>query len=466
MSETYDVVVIGAGPAGENAAGRCAKAGLRTLIVERELAGGECSYWACIPSKTLLRPGEVLAAARRVPGAREAITGELDVAAALARRDWMVNNYDDVGQVKWITDTGIEFARGHARFAGPKQIVVETADGTRAISAATAVVVATGSEPVIPPVDGLSDIRIWDSRGATEAKHVPSRLLVIGGGVVACEMAQAWRRLGAEEVTIVERGEHLLSREEPFVGEELRDAFEAEGIHVLTRTSVKKVVREADDAPIVASFDSLPDVVADEVLVAIGRRPRTSDLGVETIGLEPGRAIEVDDHLRSTEVDGGWLYAIGDANRRALLTHMGKYQAKIAADNIAGGDVEAVADHKAVTRVVFTDPQVAAVGLTERQAREAGIEVEVYSTRTADVAGATVSGEDVRGTCRLVVDGARRVIVGATFTGPAIGDLLHSATIAIAGDVPLERLRHAVPAFPSISEVWLNLIDEALGTGA
>ena len=454
MTDQFDVIVVGAGPAGENVAGRCADGGLSTAIVERELVGGECSYWGCIPSKTLARPGDVIAAARRVPGAAAAVTGRIDVAAALARRDYMTSNWDDTGALGWLESEGIELVRGAGRLAGERIVEVETKTGaTRRLTARTAVVLATGTGAFIPPIPGLAESDPWDNRSVTAAKEIPRRLLVLGGGAVGAEMAQAMRRLGAEEVTVVEAGERLLAREEPFAGDEVRAAFEAEGITVVTGA---RLVAASRNGAVTGTLEDGRTITADEILVAVGRRPSTSDIGLETVGLQPGRYVEVDDQLRATGVAGGWLYAVGDCNGRALLTHMGKYQARLAGDVILGKDVRATAP---VPRVTFTDPQVCAVGLTEAQAREAGVDVRVVTYPTGNVSGAYTQGEDVRGTSQLVVDEARRVIVGATFTGPGVAELLHSATIAIVGEVTMDQLWHAVPSFPTVSEVWLRLME-------
>jgi dihydrolipoamide dehydrogenase len=458
--DAYDVIVLGAGPAGENAAGRAAGHGLSVAIVERELVGGECSYWGCMPSKTLLRPGDVIAAARRVPGAAAAVTGTIDVAAALARRDWMVSDYDDAGQLPWLKDNNIDLVRGHGRLAGERTVEVSTASGdVRRLTAAKAVVVATGTVPFVPPVPGLAEANAWDNRTATGAKEVPRRLLVLGGGAVGAEMAQAFRRLGSDEVTVVEGSDRLLAREEPFAGEEVQKAFEAEGMEVRTRTTVAEVRRAEGDGTVTGVLDDGTEVEADEILVAVGRRPRTADLGVDSVGLEPGKAVEVDDRLRALGVDGDWLYAVGDVNGRALLTHMGKYQARIAGDVIAGKDATDRASRDVIPRVTFTDPQVCAVGLTEAQARERFSSIRTVRYGTGDVAGASTEGDGISGTSFLVVDADRDVIVGATFTGPQVAELLHSATIAIAGAVDLQTLWHAVPSFPTVSEVWLRLLE-------
>jgi pyruvate/2-oxoglutarate dehydrogenase complex dihydrolipoamide dehydrogenase (E3) component len=458
-STTFDVIVLGAGPAGEVAAGRLADGGLRVALVERELVGGECSYYGCIPSKTLIRPGDVLAAARRVPGAASAVTGTVDTAAVLAWRDEQTGGWDDTGALAWLDAHEITLVRAEGRLDGARQVVVRRADGDLVrLNARRAVVLATGTSPAIPPVPGLADAAPWDNRDVTAMKAIPRRLLVLGGGAIGVEMAQAVRRLGADEVTIVEAGPRLLGREESFAGEQIAAAFGAEGIRVLTGVRMASVTRDGTDGPVRATTSTGEEIAADEVLVAAGRRPATGDLGLETVGLTRGRFIQVDDRLRAVEADGDWLYAVGDCNGRAPLTHMGKYQARIAADVILGKDVRDRASSDVVPRVTFTDPQVCAVGLTSVQAAERGLRVRTVEYGTSDVAGAATKGREGGGTSLLVVDDDARV-VGATFTGPDTQELLHGATIAIAARVPLDELWHAVPAFPTVSEVWLRLLE-------
>ncbi len=463
MSDEFDVVVIGAGPPGENAAGRCADGGLSVAIVEERLVGGECTFYGCIPSKTLIRPGDVLAEARRAPGAAEAVTGPIDVEAAFAQRDYMTSDWTDNTQTPWLDSEGIELVRGHGRLSGERAVEVELMDGSgrRRLTARKAVVLACGSSALIPPIEGLADTRPWDNVAITSAKELPRRLLVLGGGPIGAEMAQAFRRLGTEEVTVIEGAPMMLGREEPFAGDEVRAAFEAEGITVVTGAKMTRARRDGSDGPVTATLEDGRAFTGDGILVAVGRRARTADVGLETIGLENkrGRFASVDDRLRVQGVAGGWLHAVGDCNGLALLTHMGKYQGRIAGDVILGKDIRDVADYDRIPRVTFTDPQVAAVGLTEAEAREKGIDVKVVSYDTGEVAGSYVRGNGIHGTSQLVVDQARRVIVGATFTGPDIQEMLHAATVAVVGEVPLDALWHAVPAFPTMSEVWLRLLE-------
>ena len=452
MSErTFDVIVIGAGPAGEVCAGRLGKAGLAVALVERHLVGGECSFFACMPSKALLRPAEALAEVRRVPGAAEAVTGELDVRSALDRRDEVVPDLDDSSQLPWLETRGVTLVRGDARLDGERRVLV----GDDALVASTAVVVAVGSDPAMPPIPGLAEVAPWTNRQATVAEEVPARLVILGGGVVGVEMAQAFSSFGSQ-VTVLEGGPRLLAREEPFAAAQVTEALERAGVDV--RVGTKAVAVRRDAAGVTVELEGGESVTGDELLVAVGRRPPTDELGLETVGLEPGKTIPVDDGCRAAGSD--WLYAIGDANGRALLTHMGKYQARIVADGILGKEREIVSDGLRSPRVIFTEPQVCAVGHTETSAREAGINVRVVEQETSGNAGGSFYGRGTVGTSRLVVDEDRGVIVGATITGSEVADFLHAATIAVIGEVPLERLYHAVPSFPTRSEVWLNLLDE------
>ncbi|MET8508678.1 NAD(P)/FAD-dependent oxidoreductase [Streptomyces sp. NPDC004787] len=475
----YDVVVLGAGPVGENVADRVRAAGLSAAVVEPELVGGECSYWACMPSKALLRPGIVRSEARRVAGLRTHAYGPLDAQDVLAHRDKVVSHWQDDGQVSWVRSVGADLYRGQGRLAGPRRVTVEGPEGDRhVLTARHAVAVCTGSRAVLPDLPGLAGARPWTSREATSAERVPGRLVVVGGGVVGVEMATAWQALGAH-VTLLVRGDRLLPRMEPFAGEHVAAALAERGADIRTGTSVSAVVRDGSSGPVTVVLDGGDHVEGDEVLFATGRRPRTEDIGLETIGLEPGSWLAVDDSLR---VDGhDWLYAVGDVNHRALLTHQGKYQARIAGAAIAaraedGADADATdgtpwgphratADHAAVPQVVFTDPEAAAVGLSLAEAREAGHRVRAVDLDLSGVAGAGLYAQGYKGHARMVVDLDREVVLGVTFVGPGVGELLHSATIAVAGEVPLSRLWHAVPAYPTISEAWLRLL-EAYRDGA
>ncbi|MFF1795485.1 NAD(P)/FAD-dependent oxidoreductase [Kitasatospora sp. NBC_01246] len=474
--EEYDVIVVGAGPTGENVADRTAAAGLRTVIVEAELVGGECSYWACMPSKALLRPVAALAGARAVAGSREAVGDRaLDAAAVLARRDSFTSHWQDDGQVQWLRDTGIELVRGHGRLAGERAVTVEAEDGTeRLLTARHAVAVCTGSRPVLPEgVPGLAESRPWTNREATGSATVPGRLAVVGGGVVGVELATAWRALGSEVVLLV-RGDALLPRMEPFAGELVAEGLRAAGVDLRFGAAVASLER-VDGAGVTLVLDGGERLTADEVLYATGRAPRTADVGLEQVGLKPGTWMEVDDSCTVLGVDGDWLYAAGDVNHRALLTHQGKYQARIAGaaivaraegralDTARWGAHAASADSAGAPQVVFTEPEVAAVGLTLEAAERAGLRVRSIDHDLGAVAGASLYGDDYRGRARVVFDQDRQVLVGASFVGPGVAELLHSATVAVVGEVPIDRLWHAVPAYPTISEVWLRLLEGCRG---
>ena len=468
MSEReFDVIVIGAGAVGENIADRTVQGGMTTVIVEAELVGGECSYWACMPSKGLLRSAAALRAAQDVDGAKQAVSGEIDVAGVLRRRDRIAHDWDDAPQVRWLAKTGIDLVRGHAEFTGVKRVRVTAEDGTVTdLVARHAVAVATGSASLLPDIPGLREIEPWTSRDATSAQEIPESLAILGGGVVGAEMATAYAGFGTK-VTLIVRSS-LLTKMEPFARDLVEASLTKMGVTVRAGVDVTAAHRTEKNAVLTLSDGGR--VVAEQVLVAIGRTPRTTDLGLDAIGFQPGAWLAVDDTLLVKGTD--WLYAVGDVNHRALLTHQGKYQARAAGDVIAarakGGRVDdapwgahvATADHEHIPEVTFTDPEVASVGLTEAAARAAGRSIRVLDYDLAWVAGATTHADHYKGQARAIVDEDRRVLIGATFVGPDVAELLHSATVAIVGEVPIDRLWHAVPSYPTLSEVWLRWLEQ------
>ena len=442
MPDRYDAIVIGAGPAGEEAAGRLADQGRSVAICERELVAGECKYWACIPSKTLLRSGEAIVAARQVPGAREAVGGEIDAAAALEWRNFMTSDWDDSGKVGWLEEKGIALHRGSARFVEPGKLSV----GDDEIGS-DRIVIASGSDPVMPPVDGLEGLDgLWTNREATETQEVPRRLLILGAGPVGVELGQAFARLGSS-VVIVERDDHVLAKEHASAGEVLARALEREGIELRLGATAKAAARHGDGFSL--TLEGGEELRGDRLLVATGRKPRSSELALENAGVrtdEHGN-VQVDDRLRAAE--GVW--AVGDVTGIMPFTHVGKYQARIAAADIDGKTARA--DYRAVPRVVFTDPQVAAVGDTEgkREGTNPLQSISRTSTYTRDY-------EQVEGFLTLFADDTK--LTGAVAVGPEAGEWLGQATLAVRAGVPLELLRDTIQPFPTFSEAFVNaLID-------
>ena len=457
-TQEYDVIIIGAGPVGENAAQYATEGtDLTAVLVEGELVGGECSYWACIPSKALLRPVAVAETTHHLPGVTPTRT---DREALLARRDTWVSHYDDAGQVEWARRAGLDVVRGHGRLVGEREVEVVDEGSTTRLRARRAVVLTTGSEPMVPAP--FADALPWGSRDATGVVDVPERLVVIGGGVVACEAATWMAALGSR-VTMLVRGEQLLAGQEPFVGDEIAEALREKGVDVRLSTSATSCRRpdvaytgtgRIHGGPVTVETDD-GTVEADEVLAATGRRPRLGDLGLHAVGLGEDDVLE--DRLPR------WLHAVGDASGEAPLTHWGKYRARVVGAQIAAsalGEDAPPTPAAPVPQVVFTDPQVASVGLTEAAAREARHDVVTATVPFTQVGGTTLLRDDASGHAHLVVDRRTGRVLGTTFVGPEVGELLHAATVAITGRVPVHVLRHAVPSFPTASEVWLQLLEQ------
>jgi dihydrolipoamide dehydrogenase len=443
MAEHYDVAILGAGPAGEHAAYSLIDEGRSVLLVERELIGGECTNWACIPTKTLLRPTEVHGESARAAGAG---TAALDWPALAKYRDYMTSAGDDSARVQGYEDKGATVVKGSGGLAGPGRLVVAGREFT-----ADAIILSTGSEPVVPPVDGLSEAGYWTNREATALAEIPSSVVVLGGGPVGVELAQFLRRFGSE-VALVQGSPRLAEREDPRVSELLAESLRSDGIEV--RTGVHGTAVRLDGAVRVLSLDDGSELRGERLIVAVGRRPRGQGIGLETIGVDAEHGgIPIDAHCKVAE--GVW--AAGDCTGVALFTHLAKYQARVAMADIRGRPVEA--DYRAIPRVIFTDPEVAAVGLSEAQAREQRTDVAVATVSLpGSIARPYTYEQDPRGELSVVIDRARRVMVGAWAVSPLASEWIHQAVLAIRAEVPLAVLLDTIAQFPSYSEAFLSAL--------
>jgi pyruvate/2-oxoglutarate dehydrogenase complex dihydrolipoamide dehydrogenase (E3) component len=438
MSQTVDVVVIGLGPGGEDLAGRLAEAGLEVVAVERELVGGECPYWGCVPSKMMIRAADLLAEARRIPGIAGASSVEPDYGPVAARiREEATDTWDDTVAVDRLVGKGARFARGTGRISGPREVTV----GDEVFAARRGVVVSTGTSPSIPPIDGLAKTPYWTNRHAIEAEEPPASLLVLGGGAIGAELAQVFARFGSR-VTVVDTADRLVPMEEPEAGALLAEVFDREGIGVRTGAQVSRVGHDGSRFTVAVDGD---DLEVDQLLVATGRRANLADIGLDAVGLDPtARWLEVDDHLRA----GDGLWAVGDITGKGAFTHVAMYQSAIAARSLLGEDGHA-ADYRALPRVTFTDPEIGAVGMTESQTRDAGIAVRTGTAQVPSSARGWIHKAGNDGFVKLVEDTARGVLVGATSAGPTGGEVLGALAVAVHAQVPTQSLAQMIYAYPT-----------------
>ncbi|MGX9788821.1 dihydrolipoyl dehydrogenase family protein [Mycobacterium sp. MMS18-G62] len=469
MSDTaeFDVAVIGGGPGGTAAARYLAAEGLKVVLVEERLIGGECHYWACNPTKTLLRPIEVAALARAVPGVPETFDREqLDIAALLAKRDAIIDHLSDDAVVSKLTQAGVEVIHAHARLSGPRKVALVHSDGRQeSLRVNHAVVLATGTRPAIPDIPGLVDVQPWTNRDLSVMTHVPPRTMVLGGGVVAAESATILAGLGSD-VTVLVRGTTLLRNSEAVAADMVTESLREMGVKIHFGTALSAAARPVAGEGVTATFGE-QNIEVDEIVVATGRIVNTDDLGLETVGLRSGEFVAVDDHLQAIGVDGSWLYAMGDTTGRALLSHISQYHAMIVANVIVArshgrqlGNEELIArDIGNLAQVIFTDPQVVEVGRTERQARADGFAV---TTRTAAFPEAmpllAIARDGFNAWAKLVIDAETDTLLGATFVGPQFAELVQAATLAVVAKVPLDVLRHVVAPHPSVNQIWNPLL--------